>query len=101
MVPANVFYEKYIDNNPVVALRFSDIEVFRFISIVSRKDRTLMEQPKKLYNFAVSYFQEYGTKLQTFLDEYFPPMDFGPRKGIGLNREELIGAVDPAIHPGD
>lgn len=101
MVPANVFYEKYMDNNPVVALRFSDIEVFRFISIVSRKDRTLMEQPKKLYNFAITYFQDYGKKLQAFLDTYFPPMEFGPRKGIGLNREELIGAVDPAIHPGD
>ena len=55
-VPANVFYSKYQANNPVVALRFSDIEVFRFISIVSRKDRTLMEMPKKLYNFAVHFF---------------------------------------------
>ncbi len=96
-VPANVFYEKYVDNNPVVALRFSDIEVFRFISIVCRKDRTLMEMPKRLYNFAITYFQEYGKKLQAFMDEYFPATDFGPRKSIGLNREENIGAADPAI----
>lgn len=96
MVPANVFYEKYRDDNPVVALRFSDIEVFRFISIVSRKDRTLLEQPRKLYNYAVSYFEDYGKKLQAFLDNYFPPMDFGPRKGIGLNREENIGVPDPS-----
>lgn len=101
MVPANVFYEKYMDNNPVVALRFSDIEVFRFISIVSRKDRTLMEQPKRLYNYAVSYFQQYGNKLQAFMDDYFPLMDFGPRKGIGLNREENIGVPDPAQHSED
>ena len=99
MVPANVFYEKYKDNNPVVALRFSDVEVFRFITIVSRKDRTLMEQPKRLYNFAVTYFQEYGRTLQAFLDDYFPPVDFGPRKGLGLNREENIGVADPAINP--
>ena len=95
-VPANVFYSKYQANNPVVALRFSDIEVFRFISIVSRKDRTLMEMPKKLYNFAVHFFQDYGKLLQTFLDQYFPPMDFGERKSIGLNREENIGMPDPA-----
>lgn len=95
MIPANVFYEKYSENNPVVVLRFSDIEVFRFISIVSRKDRTLMEQPKKLYNFAVSYFQEYGKTLQAFMDDYFPTVDFGPRKGLGLNREEIMNAPDP------
>lgn len=96
MVPANVFYEKFRADNPVVGLRFSDIEVFRFISIVSRKDRTLMDQPKKLYNFAVGYFEEYGRKLQDFLDCYFPPADFGPRKCLGLNREENIGVPDPA-----
>ena len=101
MVPANVFYEKYCDNNPVVALRFSDIEVFRFISIVSRKDRTLMEQPRKLYNFAVTYFQEYGKTLQTFMDDHFPKVDFGPRKGIGLNRAENINSPDPSLHVAD
>ena len=98
MVPANVFYEKYIDNNPVVALRFSDIEVFRFISIVSRKDRTLIGQPRKLYNYAISYFEEYGKTLASFTDSCFPPADFGPRKGLGLNREDNIGVPDPAIH---
>lgn len=97
MVPANVFYEKYRDDNPVVGLRFTDIEVFRFISIVSRKDRTLMEQSKKLYNYAVGYFEEYGKRLQEFLDGYFPPMDFGSRKNLGLNREENIGVPDPAV----
>ncbi len=96
-VPANVFYEKYIDNNPVVALRFADIEVFRFISIVCRKDRTLMEAPKRLYSFAIEYFQQYGVTLQKFLEDYFPAMDFGPRISIGLNREDNIGAVDPSI----
>lgn len=96
-VPANVFYEKYMDDNPVVALRFSDIEVFRFISIVSRKDRTLMEAPKRLYNFAIDYFQQYGVTLQKFLEDYFPPSDFGPRISIGLNREDNIGAVDPSM----
>ena len=97
-VPANVFYEKYSADNPVVALRFSDVEVFRFISIVCRKDRTLMEMPKKLYNFAVSYFQNYGKRLQQFMDGYFPPADFGCRKSIGLNREENISAADPAVY---
>ena len=96
-VPANVFYEKYRDNNPVVALRFSDVEVFRFISIVSRKDRTLMEAPRQLYSFAISFFQDYGRRLQAFTDSYFPPMDFGPRKSIGLNREENINRADPTI----
>lgn len=100
MVPANVFYEKYRENNPVVALRFSDIEVFRFISIVSRKDRTLLDQPKKFYNYAVSWFQEYGVQLQTFMDNYFPPIDFGQRKGLGLNREDNIGVPDPSAHAG-
>lgn len=98
MVPANVFYEKYAENSPVTALRFSDMEVFRFITIVARKDRTLMEQAKKLYSFAISYFQEYGKTLSAFLDDYFPKVDFGPRKSIGLNREENISAPDPAIH---
>lgn len=97
MVPANVFYEKFTDGSPVAALRFSDMEVFRFITIVSRKDRTLMEQSKKLYNFAVSYFQDYGKTLSDFLKDYFPPMDFGPRKSIGLNRVENISAPDPAV----
>lgn len=55
-----------------------------------------MEMPKKLYNFAVHFFQDYGKLLQTFLDQYFPPMDFGERKSIGLNREENIGMPDPA-----
>ncbi len=94
-VPANVFYEKYVDNNPVVALRFSDIEIFRFISIVSRKDRTLMEMPRRLYSYAVRYFRDYGRTLQEFMDDYFPPADFGERKSLGLNREEHIGAIDP------
>lgn len=98
MVPANVFYEKYAEHSPVTALRFSDVEVFRFITIVARKDRTLMEQAKKLYNFAISYFQEYGKSLSAFLDDYFPAMDFGPRKSIGLNREENIASPDPAVH---
>lgn len=96
MVPANVFYEKYRDDNPVVGLRFTDIEVFRFISIVSRKDRTLMEQSKKLYNYAVNYFEEYGQRLQAFLDSCFPTVEFGDRKSIGLNREENIGVPDPS-----
>lgn len=60
-----------------------------------------MEQPKRLYNYAVSYFQQYGNKLQAFMDDYFPLMDFGPRKGIGLNREENIGVPDPAQHSED
>jgi len=96
-VPANVFYEKYRVNNPVVALRFSDVEVFRFISIVSRKDRTLMEMPKKLYNFAIRYFRAYGKELQAFMDSYFPPADFGQRKSIGLNREENMNRADPMV----
>ena len=36
MVPANVFYEK-LGEGSVVGLRFTDIEIFRFITIVSRK----------------------------------------------------------------
>ncbi len=99
-VPANVFYEKFRADSPVVALRFSDVEVFRFVSIVSRKDRTLMETPRRLYNFAVGFFREYGKELSAFLDGYFPPRDFGPRKSIGLNREENIGMADPAVREG-
>jgi hypothetical protein len=56
-----------------------------------------MEMPKKLYTFAVHYFQEYGKTLEKFLDEYFPSADFGPRATIGLNREDHIGAADPAL----
>ena len=99
MVPANVFYEKHADGR-VVGLRFSDIEIFRFITIVSRKDRTLMEQPKKLYNYAISFFREYGETLKQFLDDYFPAMKFGPRKSIGLNREDNISAPDPSGYTG-
>lgn len=95
MVPANVFYEKH-EQERVVGLRFSDIEIFRFITIVSRKDRTLLEQPKKLYNYTISFFREYGDTLHNFLDNYFPTVDFGPRKSIGLNREENISAPDPS-----
>lgn len=97
MVPANVFYEKHEDER-AVGLRFSDIEIVRFITIVSRKDRTLMEQPKKLYNYAVKFFQGYGKTLRDFLDDYFPPVDFGQRKTIGLNREDNISAPDPSNH---
>lgn len=99
MVPANVFYEKHADGR-VVGLRFSDIEIFRFITIVSRKDRTLMEQPKRLYNYAISFFREYGETLKQFLDDYFPAMKFGPRKSIGLNREDNISAPDPSCYTG-
>ena len=98
MVPANVFYEKYNEDSPVSALRFSDVEVFRFMSIVTRKDRILMAQSQRLYNHAVSYFREYGNRLQEFMDAYFPPVDFGPRKCIGLNREENLAGPDPAVH---
>lgn len=56
-----------------------------------------MEQSKKLYNYAVSYFEEYGKRLQAFLDSYFPEMDFGSRKNLGLNREENIGIPDPSV----
>ena len=100
MVPANVFYEKQ-GVGSVVGLRFSDIEIVRFITIVSRKDRTLLEQPKRLYNYAVSFFQEYGETLSSFLDSHFPPMEFGPRKSIGLNREDNISAPDPSGYHGD
>ena len=100
MVPANVFYEKHGEGS-VVGLRFSDIEIFRFITIVSRKDRTLLEQPKRLYNYAISFFREYGKTLSSFLDAHFPPMDFGPRKSIGLNREDNIAAPDPSGFHGD
>lgn len=100
MVPANVFYEKQGEGS-VAALRFSDIEIIRFITIVSRKDRTLTDQPKKLYNYTVSFFQEYGQTLKAFLDDYFPPMDFGHRKSIGLNREDNISAPDPAVRSRD
>ena len=55
-----------------------------------------MEMPKKLYNFAVTFFRDYGRQLQAFTDAYFPPMDFGDRKTIGLNRQDLIGAPDPS-----
>ena len=94
-VPANVFYEKDKLDSPVTALRFSDVEVYRFISIVSRKDRTLLEMPKKLYDYAVEFFRDYGRQLQEFVDGYFPPMEFGERKSIGLNREENIGSPAP------
>ena len=98
MIPANVFYEKYCDNNPVVALRFSDVEVMRFISIITRKDRILMEQSQRFYNFALNYFEQYGTTLQDFLNSYFPPVSFTRKRGIGLNNPEHINGPDPTIH---
>ena len=94
-VPANVFYEKSKLDSPVTALRFTDVEVYRFISIVSRKDRTLLEMPKRLYDYAVEFFRDYGRQLQEFVDSYFPQMEFGERKSIGLNREENIGSPAP------
>ena len=84
----------------MVGLRFSDIEIVRFITIVSRKDRTLMEQPKKLYNYAVKFFRGYGKLLGEFLDDYFPAADFGQRMTIGLNREDNISAPDPSGYEG-
>ena len=96
-VPANVFFEKYKVDSPVTALRFSDVEVYRFITIVSRKDRTLLEMPKKLYDYALEFFRDYGARLQAFVDDYFPPMEFGERKSIGLNREENIGTPAPPM----
>lgn len=81
MVPANVFYEKQ-GVGSVVGLRFSDIEIVRFITIVSRKDRTLLEQPSVCIIMQSPSFRSMARPSAAFWIPTFRPWNSAPVKAL-------------------
>ncbi len=85
LVPANVVYAKMLRdgaNSAVSALRITDIDVSRFISVAKRRDRILSENARTLYRFAVKYFTELGTTFEDYFNAIYPPAEPHGRKSL-------------------
>lgn len=92
-VPANVVYTKMLrdgENSAVSALRVTDVDVSRFISVAKRKDRILSENARILYRFAVKYFTEQGKTFDAHFGSIYPAAEPGERKSLFIKE-----ALDP------
>lgn len=93
LVPANVVYTKMLrdgKNSAVSALRITDVDVSRFISVAKRRDRMLSENARILYRFAVKYFTELGKTFEEHFGKLYPPSTFEERKSLYIKE-----ALDP------
>lgn len=92
MVPANVFYEKH-DPNGAVALRMTDVEVVRMLTIAYRKDHIFTGEAHRFFQFTKDFFLRYNREIQSFLDDYFPEREYGDRKTLGLNSDSILDKI--------
>ena len=92
MVPANVFYQKH-DPNGAVALRMTDVEVVRMLTIAYRKDHIFTGEAHRFFQFTKDFFIRYNREIQAFLREYFPEQTYGPRKTLGLNSASILDKI--------
>lgn len=93
LVPANIVYAKMLrdgESSAVSALRITDVDVSRFISVAKRKDRILSENARILYRFAVSYFTGLGKAFEEHFSGIYPPFEPGERKSLYIRE-----ALDP------
>ena len=95
MVPGSVFYEKH-GKDDAVALRFSDVEIVRQITVANRKDCVLAGEAEIFYQYALDFYAAYGKTIATFLSDYFPKQEFGQRKTLGMNQPFMLMGPGPS-----
>lgn len=87
LVPANQLLDSELTH--VKALRLTDVELVRLISVAKRRDRIFSDNAELLYNHAVHYYQTLGEQLSRHFAEEFPRNDFPDRKRLGINELKL------------
>ena len=92
MVPASVFYQVH-DPDGAVAMRFSDVEVVRMVTIAYRKDHIFTGEAHRFFQFAKDFYLRYGRELAEFLNDYFPAKEFRDRKTLGLNADSILDKI--------
>ena len=83
LVPANLIYRKNMRG--LRALRATDVELVRLLSIAKRRDRHLQSNAARLYNYAIHYFKNLGRELDEYFGREFPENEFAGRKRLGIN----------------
>lgn len=91
LIPANQLNDPGLRH--VRALRLTDVELVRLISIVKRRDRILSENASLLYEFAMQYYKDLGRQLAEQMQQLFPENDFPGRQKLGIN--ELKAETQP------
>ena len=83
LMPADLIYRKNMRG--LRALRSTDVELVRFLSIAKRRDRFLQANAARLYHFAIHYFQNLGRELHEYFGKEFPERSFEGQKRLGIN----------------
>jgi DNA-binding transcriptional LysR family regulator len=83
LIPGNQLQDPELTG--VKALRLTDVELVRMISVAKRRDRIFSENAALLYNHAIRYYQTLGRQLAAQYAAEFPENDFPGRKRLGIN----------------
>lgn len=84
LIPGNVLYTHRNDNDDLVPLRITDLEIVRMIGVATRKGEILSRSASALMEFACRYFEELGKEISEYLDSIFPPVDKDTRRILGF-----------------
>ena len=84
LIPASQLNDPELTH--VTALRVTDVELVRLISVAKRRDRTFSANAELLYNHAVQYYRALGQRLAQQFGQAFPYNDFPNRKRLGINQ---------------
>lgn len=95
LVPANQLNDPELTH--VKALRVTDVELVRLISVAKRRDRIFSPNAQLLYNHAIHYYRTLGQRLASQFAVQFPKNDFPDRQRLGIN--ELKPENQP-VHTG-
>ena len=83
LIPANQLNDPELTH--VRALRLTDVELVRMISVAKRRDRILSDNARLLYNHAIQYYRALGDQLAEQFRAEFPNNDFPDRQRLGIN----------------
>ena len=83
LIPGGLIYRKNM--NGLTALRCTDVELVRMLSIAKRRDRYFQANAARLYRHTIHYFQTLGRALDEYFGREFPRSDFPDRKRLGIN----------------
>ena len=92
LAPSNLVFQRH-DPNMALALRFTDVDVVRMLTIAYRKDRIFTGEAHRFFQFTKDYFVRYSGELQGFLEDYFPQRDMGQRESLGLNSPSILSRL--------
>lgn len=84
LMPGNVIYRNRMNQDGLVPLRLTDVEIIRMLGIATKKGSILSSNGQKLFNFARRYYEQMGLDIAAYLDSILPPISTSSRKTLGI-----------------